>query len=320
MAAASTAAASDPQTGTVGTVEHPPPDPATSPPPSVLKSPHDITARALPAGRSPSPLADDAVRPRANGPHQPIHPPHPTDTATDTVVRWPNDWNPIGTGLIGPGAAAAARTILVNTLTTDPPPGTSRTGTVIATAAAMTLLLPDQPVPADTIARLTIVGDLTEALNRLDQEILTRSRTTDDTDATTPGSDSHVRRASGSWPPVLVIAEPPPPADRIRLAAILLQGATLGIDAVILGPWPTGNTITVDHNGHASSPDPIRSRRRTPRPDRHRPRHRANHPAITGIRPVARARRPGTSRRPRRAFSGGTERPTIVRGLRRRWR
>ena len=318
--AASTAAGPDPQTGTVGTVDHPPPDPATSPPLSVLRSPHDIAARALPAGRSPSPLADDAVRPRASGPHQPIHPPHATDTAIGTVVRWPNDWNPIGTGLIGPGAPAAARTILVNTLTTDPPPGTSRTGTVIATAAAMTLLLPDQPVPADTIPRLTIAGDLTQALNRLDQEILTRSRTTDDTDVTTPDSDSHDDQGSGSWPPLLLIAEPPPPADRIRLAAILLQGATLGIDAVILGPWPTGNTITVDHNGHPTSSDQSGSRRRTPRPDRHRPRNSTNHPAITGIRPASRARRPGTSRRPRYAFYSRTERPTIVCSLRRRWR
>jgi hypothetical protein len=119
----------------------------------------------------------------------------------------------------------------------------------------MSLLLPDQPVPADTIPRLTIVGDITEVLNRLDQEILTRSRTTNDADATTPDSDSN-DQGSGSWPPVLVIAEPPPSADRIRLAAILLQGASLGIDAVILGPWPTGDTITIDHHGHPTPADP----------------------------------------------------------------
>ena len=247
----SRAAVSDLQTGTVGTAEHSPHDPATSPPPRVLRSPRDVTARALPASCSPSPPADDAVRPRADDPRQPIHPP----SANDTVPRWPNDWNPIGTGLIGPGAHAAGRSILVSALTTSPPPGTPRTSRVIATAAAMTLLLPDRPVPADTIARLTIVGDLTEALNRLDREILTRSRTTKGTDANTPDSDSHAAEGSGSWPPLLLIAEPPPPADRIRLAAILLQGTALGIDAVILGPWPAGTSITVDDNGHTPSPD-----------------------------------------------------------------
>jgi DNA-binding SARP family transcriptional activator len=97
---------------------------------------------------------------------------------------------------------------------------------------------------------LAIADDLTAALDHLDQEILTRSRATDD--ATTPAGHGDPDAGKGPSSPLLVIVEPPPTAERVRLAAILLQGTTLGIDAVILGRWPSGDTITVTHDGHST--------------------------------------------------------------------
>ena len=215
-----TPAESHPPVNRVGPGEHPPTAPAASSP-SVPTPRGDITPRAIPA---PSSL-------------------------TDTMLRWPGAWPPVGTGLVGPGAAAAARTILLDALNAHPPLGAARAGTVITTSTAMTLLLPEDPIFGDSVTRLTIVDHVTAALDLIDQEILTRSRTTHD--ATTPADDSDPA-GNGPSPPLLVIVEPPPPADRVRLAAILLQGTALGIDAVILGPWPSGDTITVGHNGHST--------------------------------------------------------------------
>ena len=220
-----TPAESDPPTERIGRGGPPPTDPAASPPPN-----------------APTPRRDIAPRAPARS------------AITDIVGRWPDDWTPVGTGLVGPGAAAAARTLLLDALQTHPPSGAARAGTVIATSSAITALLrPEDPTVADNVPRLTILDDLTAALDRLDQEILTRSRTTNH-DAT-PAQDSDPDAGNGPSPPLLVIVEPPPTAERVRLAAILLQGTTLGIDAVILGPWPSGDTITVDHDRHSTPAD-----------------------------------------------------------------
>ena len=225
--------------------------------------------------------AGDPVAPRTNDPHQSVELPHPVDT----VSRWPDDWIPVGTGLIGSGACAAARTLLLDVLTANRRADPAGAGRVIVTTAALTLLLPGDPLAAHDVPGLTITDDLTAALDRLDQEILTRSRSTND-DATTPADDTDPDGGNGASPPLLAIVEPPPPAERVRLGAILLQGASLGIDAVILGRWPSGHTLTVDHDGHATPADdsgPGAARQ----PAGHRRRHGPNPPAVTRIRPTA---------------------------------
>jgi len=76
------------------------------------------------------------------------------------------------------------------------------------------------------VPRLTIAGTSPKALNRLDQEILTRSRTTNGIDATKPG-DSDDEAGSRSWPPVLVITEPPQRCQAIN-AVIRIETSRLG--------------------------------------------------------------------------------------------
>ena len=236
----------DPPAGSAGPATHTRNDPASSPHPGVPTAPNLMNARTLPTDPSPLGPADDPLASRTTDPHQPLNLP----PRIEAIARWPDDWIPVGRGLVGPGGAAAARAMLLDALTRD----RAGAGRVIVTAAAMTLLLPGDPVSAETVPGLAIADGLTAALDHLDQEILTRSRATDD-DAITPADDGDLAAGNGSWPPLLVIVEAPPTAERVRLAAILLQGIVLGIDAVILGRWPSGDTITVSHDGHFTPVD-----------------------------------------------------------------
>jgi DNA-binding SARP family transcriptional activator len=56
-------------------------------------------------------------------------------------------------------------------------------------------------------------------------------------------------------PPVLLLAEVPPPDTRARLSTTLHLGTPLQISAVLLGQWPRGDTLTVHADGHTAATD-----------------------------------------------------------------
>ncbi|MDG4834186.1 BTAD domain-containing putative transcriptional regulator [Solwaraspora sp. WMMD1047] len=158
-------------------------------------------------------------------------------------------WPPAGLGLTGPGAQAAARGFLASALASgalDDPHG--RCGVVLPAATLATLLgaaavnVPDTP-------RLTVTGDLTEALELLEEQTLHRTRLVYghqvDTVAHLRDADPHEE----PLPPILLLADATVPHERTRIAALLAQGQRLDIHGVLLGAWPDGNTVVVAGDG-----------------------------------------------------------------------
>ncbi|MFC0030120.1 BTAD domain-containing putative transcriptional regulator [Micromonospora chaiyaphumensis] len=158
-----------------------------------------------------------------------------------------------GLGLTGPGAHAAARGLLTAALAAggaEHPD--ARTEVVVPSATAATLLgtttanLPRTP-------RLTVTSDLDEALRILEAQTMHRTRLLQQHDV---GTIDELRAADPyeePVPPVMLLADPN--GEQARIAALLTQGPRLSIHGVLLGHWPTGDTITVVTDGTTTSGD-----------------------------------------------------------------
>lgn len=177
-------------------------------------------------------------------------------------------WPPAGVGLVGPGAAAAARGFFVAGLAgggLDDPD--ARTWVVMASATAATLLgaaavtLPNTP-------RLTVTAGLDEALDLLDAQTLHRTRLVYQHEVDDVAALRIADPYEEPLPPILLIADTTGRHERTRVAALLAQGQRLDIHGVILGDWPDGDTIDVaadgttrpvegDANRHGSHPADI---------------------------------------------------------------
>ena len=145
-----------------------------------------------------------------------------------------------GLGLIGPGAPAAARAILLTALTRPAPPDTL-TPVVVAPADDLSELLHHDAAQLTLPDSVQITADLDDALNRLEAETLTRTRV----------ADSPARTH------VMLLTRTAAHHER-RLDAILDTGTRLGITAVLLGQPPQGTTTYIDATGiiTATSPGP----------------------------------------------------------------
>jgi len=159
------------------------------------------------------------------------HPPSPgTDGAagsvsTDSLV----DLAGHGVGLVGGGADNVARAALLDLLgaTGD------RAADVLATAAELATLLgqhPNGPMPR----RLHVVDTLDTALDQLEAATLHR-----------------VRQPAGDQRLIVLIARPG--ADTARLQAVLDNGATHNIRAILLGQWRPGTSLYVGRDGVVSA-------------------------------------------------------------------
>ena len=157
-----------------------------------------------------------------------------------------------GLGLAGPGAEAAARSLLVATLSSGSPADPDAKGQVIIPADALTTLLGADAVQVGDIPRLEVTGTLSEALTRAEELLIERRRLLEDHDAV----DLAGMRAADPYhppmPPVLLLADTPPPELRARLTTALHLGGPLQISAVLVGDWPRGDTLTVRADGHTS--------------------------------------------------------------------
>jgi DNA-binding SARP family transcriptional activator len=144
-----------------------------------------------------------------------------------------------GLGLIGPGALAAVRAILIGTLATH-----TTSAAVLSTQDARrvirsTTLPPDTANPEPSCngnTRITIVPSRDIVLDHLETEILTRTRLLED--------------SNGNHTPAPLIAVTAAPEDSRRVQAIADLGVGLGIIVIVLGPWPTGLTCHITINGH----------------------------------------------------------------------
>lgn len=144
-----------------------------------------------------------------------------------------------GLGLNGPGAADAARALLVDLLARRHEPD----------AAPIEIL-----VPADTLAvvlpgaagvsrpsRLRATTDLDTALDVAEVELLTRARLS---------ADQRARLGT------LVLLVTPHPHAQQRLQAILDNGSTLGVIGILLGQWRPGATVRIRPDGTVAAASP----------------------------------------------------------------
>jgi len=163
-------------------------------------------------------------------------------------------WPPAGVGLVGPGAAAAARGFLIAGLAGGPDDPDARTWVVMPSAIAATLLGTDAVTMPDT-PRLSVTADLDDALGLLEAHTLHRTRLVYHHETDTITALRAENPAEAPLPPIMLIAEPAGRHERTRVAALLAQGQRLDIHGVLLGDWPDGNTIQVAADGTTTPAD-----------------------------------------------------------------
>ena len=144
-----------------------------------------------------------------------------------------------GLGLVGPGAPAAARALLISVLADRRRPGAAPVDLLMPAADAHRLL--GARAAADPPTRLRISPDLPGLLHRVEADLLTRAR----------------RAAAGESPgPRLIVMAGADPDAEQRLRGVLDTGAALGIIGIILGPWPHGATVVAGPDGVVDSVHP----------------------------------------------------------------
>ncbi|KOX19269.1 transcriptional regulator [Saccharothrix sp. NRRL B-16348] len=153
-----------------------------------------------------------------------------------------------GVGLVGAGAPATVRALVVATLTTSAQrPATSLSGPgtrMFIPAVDLAWLLGHGIRRARLPAALRVVADLDAALDALEAETLVRA-----------GTGRRQGTASGSWPPLVLVARTPE-HRRQRLQAVLDNGAPFGITGFLLGQWQPGVTAYVREDGTVSATGP----------------------------------------------------------------
>jgi DNA-binding SARP family transcriptional activator len=154
-----------------------------------------------------------------------------------------------GLGLVGAGAFAAARALLLAMLApAHPPTGptqptASAAGTkVIVPVDDLTLVLGREHAHGERPAALRVVADLDAALDELEAETLRRAREGDPA-------------AGAAWPVIALMARPPT-RNTQRLQAVLDNGAPLGLVGVLLGQWRPGVSAYIRADGTVSATSP----------------------------------------------------------------
>lgn len=223
-----------------------------------LRLAQDEAARADPDDADTDAAGPDAAGPDAaeRGHHRdgPDLPEPALDGIRDGLPRSLELARTRGLGLIGDGAPAAARALLVSLLAArHRPVAEPAAGSAAGPAGPVEVLIPadvlaavlpgisdrpGQPLPT----RLRTTRDLDTALDVAETELVTRARLT-------------AERRAGLGTLVL-LAVPQPHAER-RLQAVLDNGSTLGIAGVLLGQWRPGGTLRLRPDGTvaAASPD-----------------------------------------------------------------
>lgn len=153
----------------------------------------------------------------------------------------------LGLGLVGAGARASARAVVVTALTALPADSTDHR----APSAGVKVVVPAEDM-ADLLglrhqdrrpAGLRMMPGLDAALDELEAETLARARC----------DEQHGSRQG--WPAVVLVARSPE-YQRERLQAVLDNGSAFGIVGVLLGQWRPGITTYVRDDGTISATSP----------------------------------------------------------------
>lgn len=143
-----------------------------------------------------------------------------------------------GLGLSGPGAAAAARALLLHLLTAQETNATCR---VLVPADDLHLIFGEVEAQ-DLPHTVEVVASLDAALDEMEALLLTRAR---------QALDGHVRASDA----VVLVARSVGHTDR-RLQAVLDNGSALGLAGMLLGQWRPGATVIVRSDGTVSATSP----------------------------------------------------------------
>jgi len=163
-----------------------------------------------------------------------------------------------GLGLRGPGAADAARAVLVATLTAGRPDDPDAQGRAVITAAALDTLLGRSAAEPGPMRRLSVTASFADALTVIEEEIIRRSRILADHEAADLSALRDSQPLAESLPQLLLFTDQPDERWHTRLATTIQLGASVEIGAVVIGDWPHGTTLTVAADGSTNScPDRI---------------------------------------------------------------
>ncbi|MEU7769838.1 BTAD domain-containing putative transcriptional regulator [Micromonospora taraxaci] len=161
-------------------------------------------------------------------------------------------WPSAGLGLIGPGAEAAARGVLVSALAAGGPDDPdSRHHVVIASDTLAVLLGTTTATGADT-PRMSVTSGLSDALTLIEEQTLHRARMCGDYEVDTIADLRDRDSIAEPVPPTVLIAAPTAAHERTRIAALLTQGHRLDIHGILLGAWPDGDAVLVAEDGSTS--------------------------------------------------------------------
>nr|WP_296072749.1 bacterial transcriptional activator domain-containing protein [uncultured Actinoplanes sp.] len=178
-----------------------------------------------------------------------IAPPPPSESAATWQLPTGGD------GVIGPGADAAVRGLIVTALTSGEPTNPAQQAEVIIDQDTLTKLVGETPITG--WPRLHITGTLEHTLTLLDTHLLRRARILHEHDLTDIENLRDVAPSEESLSPLLVITHAGQAAGSSR--APITYGLTHGLDitVVVLGHWPHGPSVSVSDDGDART-DPDR--------------------------------------------------------------
>ncbi|MGX7828998.1 BTAD domain-containing putative transcriptional regulator [Actinokineospora sp. 24-640] len=145
-----------------------------------------------------------------------------------------------GLGLLGAGAPAAVRALLV-TILSAAFTTTHRSATVIVPAEDLAALFGRRVAQAPLPAGVRVAADLDAALDMLESETLVRV--------------GQLPPTGQPWEPVVLAARAPGRQAR-RLQAVLDNGSTVGVTGLLLGQWSAGVTAYVRDDGTISTTSP----------------------------------------------------------------
>lgn len=140
-----------------------------------------------------------------------------------------------GMGVLGAGAPAAVRALLVTVL------HTASSGTVIVPAEDLAALIGERAAQAPLPACLRVAADLDAALDMLESETVVRV-------GQPPPSGQ-------SWGPLVLVARTPGRQTK-RLQAVLDNGSSAGVTGLLLGQWTPGVSVYVRQDGTISTTTP----------------------------------------------------------------
>jgi DNA-binding SARP family transcriptional activator len=157
---------------------------------------------------------------------------------------------PGGVGLVGDGAHAAARAILVAVLASGGPNHPDARGEVVIDTATLATLLDSDVVTLVPWPRLHVADSIDDALTAVESRLLYRSRILDEHALTDLDELRQVVPDEEALPQIMLITDTPPAGARIRAKVALGLGEGLHASALLLGEWAHGATVEVAPDGH----------------------------------------------------------------------